>query len=380
MEAIHVDDRERIAQAALTNQTAGAYDEEYRIVRPDGTIRWIRDRAFPVRDGGGEVVRVAGVAEDITERRRLEAQLRQAQKMEAVGRLAGGIAHDFNNLLTVILGYSELLLEPSATTRAAATARGNRKAGQRAAALTRQLLAFSRRQVLQPQVSRPQRGRLEIAEDAAARHRRADRADDRAQRRLGGIEADAGQLEQVLVNLGVNARDAMPHGGQLTHRDRARRRARTTRRCRRGIPRQLRRAGGHRHRLRNARGSNHAHLRAVFHDEGAGKGHRPRACRGVRHRQAERRLRRRQERTRRRHRSPIFLPVIDAGGGLAAASPSRRGRRLAAPRRFCSSKTTTPCAPSRSASYSDAATPCWKRAGVPMASASRRRIARRSTS
>jgi len=217
MEAIHVDDRERVAQAASTNQTAGAYDEEYRIVRPDGTIRWIRDRAFPVRDGGGQIVRVAGVAEDVTEKRQLEAQLRQAQKMEAIGQLAAGVAHDFNNLLTVINGYSELLLDDV----------GDRadlrepleeiwKAGERAASLTRQLLAFSRQQVLAPKILDVN----EVIYDTEKMLRRLIGEDVELttvlQHPLGSIKADRGQLEQVLLNLAVNARDAMPHGGQLT--------------------------------------------------------------------------------------------------------------------------------------------------------------------
>jgi two-component system cell cycle sensor histidine kinase/response regulator CckA len=217
MEAIHVEDRERIAQAATTNQTIGAYDEEYRIVRPDGTIRLIRDRAFPVRDGSGQIVRVAGVAEDVTEKRQLEAQLRQAQKMEAIGQLAGGVAHDFNNLLTIINGYSDLLLDDVGDRADLRQPLEEiRKAGERSAALTRQLLAFSRQQVLAPKIL----GVNEVVYDTEKMLRRLIGDDVELttvlQRPLGSIRADRGQLEQVLLNLAVNARDAMPHGGQLT--------------------------------------------------------------------------------------------------------------------------------------------------------------------
>jgi two-component system, cell cycle sensor histidine kinase and response regulator CckA len=217
MEAIHPEDRERVRQAALTNQMAGTYDEEYRIVRPDGTVRWIRDRAFPVRDRDGQVVRVAGVAEDVTERRQLEAQLRQAQKMEAIGRLAGGVAHDFNNLLTVINGCSELLLH------AVGDGAEQRelldeilKAGKRSASLTRQLLAFSRQQVVSPKILDVN----EVVQDIEKMLRRLIGEDvdltTVLQRPLPTVKADRGQLEQVLLNLAVNARDAMPDGGALT--------------------------------------------------------------------------------------------------------------------------------------------------------------------
>jgi nitrogen-specific signal transduction histidine kinase/ActR/RegA family two-component response regulator len=157
------------------------------------------------------------MAQDVTERHRLEEQLRQAQKMEAVGRLAGGIAHDFNNLLTVISGYTDFLLEmPLIPDPAQESLREVQKAAERAAALTRQLLAFSRRQVL-----------VAVVLDLNAVVTRMDRMLHRLIGEdvqlvsvlapdLGLVRADSGQIEQVLLNLAINARDAMPRGGQLS--------------------------------------------------------------------------------------------------------------------------------------------------------------------
>ncbi|TAJ10373.1 MAG: PAS domain S-box protein [Nitrospirae bacterium] len=215
-EAIHPDDRERVMEAALSKQVSGAYHEEYRIVRPDGSVRWILDRAFPVRDESGAVCRIIGVAEDITDRKQMEEQLRHAQKMEAMGQLAGGIAHDFNNLLTVITGNSEMLLftlpqgDPQFE-----SIQEIRQASERAAALTHQLLAFSRKQVIQPRrvdlnvviagieaILRRLLGPIELV--------------TRLETDLGCVKADIGQIEQVILNLAVNARDAMPKGGRLT--------------------------------------------------------------------------------------------------------------------------------------------------------------------
>jgi nitrogen-specific signal transduction histidine kinase/ActR/RegA family two-component response regulator len=157
------------------------------------------------------------LAFDVTERRVLEEQLRQSQKLEAIGQLAGGIAHDFNNLLTVVTGYSDLTVRQL---QAADPVRRNveeiKKAGERAASLTRQLLAFSRKQVLQPKVLNinavisdiEKMLRRLIGEDVGLKTIIASE--------LGSIKADPGQIEQVLMNLAINARDAMPQGGKLT--------------------------------------------------------------------------------------------------------------------------------------------------------------------
>ena len=165
----------------------------------------------------GVVLGALGIARDVTDRVRLEDQLRQAQKMEAVGRLAGGVAHDFNNLLTAIGGYSDLLLADLAT---ADPRRGDveeiKKATERAAALTRQLLAFSRRQVLQPKVLDLNAvivGAENLLRRLIGEH---IRLETRLASGLGAVRADAGQVEQVVMNLAVNARDAMREGGTLT--------------------------------------------------------------------------------------------------------------------------------------------------------------------
>jgi len=165
----------------------------------------------------GLLKRAWGTQRDITDLKRLEDQLRQAQKMEAVGRLAGGVAHDFNNLLTAILGSVELLLRelaPASPLRQDATE--IKKAGERAAVLTRQLLAYSRRQVLNPEVL--DLNRVVADMDRMLRRLIGEDVDlvTRLAPDLGNVRADRGQIEQVLVNLVLNARDAMPQGGKLT--------------------------------------------------------------------------------------------------------------------------------------------------------------------
>jgi PAS domain S-box-containing protein len=170
----------------------------------------------PMRNAEGEVTGLFGVATDITDRKSLEAQLRHAQKMEAVGRLAGGVAHDFNNLLTVIKGHSEVMLARMAPGEPLRTSADEiQKAGARGVLLTRQLLAFSRKDVIAPEI-------LDLGEVVRGMESMLHRLigeDVRLLTRTGSwplrVRADRGQLEQILANLAVNARDAMPHGGDL---------------------------------------------------------------------------------------------------------------------------------------------------------------------
>ena len=213
LETVHPEDRDRFA-AFLAKVTSGPAEESYRIVRLDGTVRWIHDRAFAVRNPEGDPYRVAGIAEDITAQRELEEQLSHTNKMEAVGRLAGGVAHDFNNLLTIIGGYSQMLVETTHT----GDPRRNKleqilNAANRASILTKQLLAFSRRQVLQPRLVNVNH-LLTNMETMLGRiigeHISIETALDPE---LGLIKADPHQLERVVMNLAVNARDAMSNGG-----------------------------------------------------------------------------------------------------------------------------------------------------------------------
>jgi PAS domain S-box-containing protein len=218
IEGIHPDDRESVLRTVGSAMKTGSdFSMTHRSLSPDGTVRWLNGAGRVHLGDHGNPVRGVGISLDVTERHNLEAQYQQAQKMEAVGRLAGGVAHDFNNLLTAILGYCELLLDaldPADPCRADVSR--IQDAGVSAAALTRQLLAFSRKEVIEPRLldlnvivteMRALLGRL-IREDVkivlGLRHE------------LAFVKADRAQLEQVIMNLAVNAQDAMPDGGTLT--------------------------------------------------------------------------------------------------------------------------------------------------------------------
>ncbi|MFI5350122.1 MAG: response regulator [Elusimicrobiota bacterium] len=216
VEAVYPEDRERAWRSSLENAAHGG-TTEYRIIRPDGAVRWIKSRAFPIKDEASGIYRVTGVATDVTEEKLLSAQFQQAQKMEAVGRLAGGVAHDFNNLLTAIMGLSELSLEALPPDH---PIRPNLEeifaTGTRAAHLTQQLLAFSRRQIFEPRRTNLNE-LIKKAERLLARVIGEDiQFSLKLAPALEPVLVDPYQFEQVLINLCINARDAMPQGGRLT--------------------------------------------------------------------------------------------------------------------------------------------------------------------
>ncbi len=208
-------DREAFVSRLLIEGILTNFEACYR--KKDGSQVWVLENATLLEAENGKPAQIEGTLVDITERRQLEEQFRQAQKMEAVGRLAGGIAHDFNNMLTVIKGYSQLLNdEVGQNQRLRHAAEEINEAADRAASLTRQLLAFSRRQVLEPKVL--SLNEVVVNMDKMLRRLIGEDVElvpvtDPA---LGRVKADPGQLEQVIMNLAVNARDAMPDGGKLT--------------------------------------------------------------------------------------------------------------------------------------------------------------------
>src|SRR6059036_1762285 len=215
---VYADPAERQRLLDRDSYTEREYDEvEATWKRKDGRLLSVQLSVRAVRKGAGEVEYYETFARDVTEQRRLQQQLVQSQKMEAVGRLAGGIAHDFNNLLTVITSYSDLLLQDlGGEDPKREDVEQVRKAAEGAAALTRQLLAFSRQQVSAPRVVS-----LSVVVQGVEKMLRRVIGEDvdlvtALDLNVGSVKADVGQLEQVLMNLAVNARDAMPTGGKLT--------------------------------------------------------------------------------------------------------------------------------------------------------------------
>jgi PAS domain S-box-containing protein len=211
------EDMDAVAEARAHLAGGSAYGVEYRIKRPDLSVRWIHDRGFPVSRKAGGQAKMVGVASDITERKRLESELLQAQKMELVGKLAGGVAHDFNNLLTIISGYVSMLLDKEGLPPGANEAlKRVFTASRQATGLVRQLLLFSRKRS-------PKREVIELNTEVEVMSGMLQRllgemivVDFEPAAQAPRVSADIGMLEQVLMNLSVNARDAMPRGGHLT--------------------------------------------------------------------------------------------------------------------------------------------------------------------
>jgi len=198
-------------------QTKGNHSRDAIWHHPDGTRIFVRESFKVVTDASGLVLYVDGIVEDITERRQLEERYFQAQKVQAIGQLAGGVAHDFNNIMTAILCSSEgLLLDSQLTEEDRQTVAGIKQSSLRAASLTQQLLAFSRKQTLQPVMLSLNDIVLDL--DKMLRRLLGENIEIRTSLapRLTRVKADPGQIQQVLMNLVVNARDAMPTGGKLS--------------------------------------------------------------------------------------------------------------------------------------------------------------------
>jgi two-component system, cell cycle sensor histidine kinase and response regulator CckA len=205
--------RERLRQAIAAR--AEEFSAEFAFAAPDGRRRYLEGQGRFVLNQQGQPDVLLGVAIDVTERRMTELQLQQAQKMEAIGRLAGGVAHDFNNLLTAILGHSELVLNRVSDAEARADIDEIRKAGERASRLTRQLLAFSRKQMLVPQILDLNEAVVDLEKMLSRLIGEDVRIEIVSSTPLDRTRVDPGQIEQLLMNLVVNARDAMPQGGTI---------------------------------------------------------------------------------------------------------------------------------------------------------------------
>jgi PAS domain S-box-containing protein len=220
MSRVHEDDREiALAAERRVQETGELFKADYRVCARDGSIRWFRDEGKILPEIAGEMPVMQGVLYDITDYKRLEEQLRQAQKMEAVGQLAGGVAHDFNNLLMIIQAHAERISEhASGGDELLADTVEIKNAVARASSLTQRLLAFGRKQLWQPRIL----DMSSVLRDVGGMIRRLLAEDIRLDMEIGTglapVRADRGQLEQAILNLALNARDAMSSGGELTIR------------------------------------------------------------------------------------------------------------------------------------------------------------------
>ena len=215
---IHSDDREHVVRSIheVIDGSAELWSAEYRFLKADASYAHVVDRGFVIRDENGKATRMVGSMLDITDRMEIEQKLRESQKLEAVGHLTGGIAHDFNNLLTVVLGNAEMLAELSTDSRLRPMAEMTLSAAKRGAELTSRLLAFARRQALDPKptdINEQVRAMRPLIRRTLPENIELEFIPDPD---LGTAEVDAGELDTALLNLVVNARDAMPAGGRLT--------------------------------------------------------------------------------------------------------------------------------------------------------------------
>jgi two-component system, cell cycle sensor histidine kinase and response regulator CckA len=218
IEAIHPDDRQRIQTIFFDQSLTGNYDEEYRVVRPDGSIRWIRDRGFPIKDHTGKPYRAVGFAEDITNRKSTEAVLRRTERLESLGTLSSGIAHDLNNVLTPIIGIVQLLplKIPNLDEQTKRLLQLLDQSAHRGADLVKQILSFSSGVESKPTSTQVSSLLLEIQKIIQQAFPKNIELSIDLPADLWLITADETLLHQVFMNLCVNARDAMPQGGKLS--------------------------------------------------------------------------------------------------------------------------------------------------------------------
>ena len=215
IDAIHTEDRERVQRAVVEKRAAGNFDETYRILRPDGEVRWIRDRAFPVRDQDGRIHRYVGTAEDVTERKTLEEQFLRAQRLESIGMLAAGIAHDLNNVLSPVLMATPMIREHMSNPDDLAMLATVEASAKRGAALVKQILSFAHGIGGDHVIVQAKHILGDVAGIIRETFPKNIRLEMSFPKDIWTVIGNPTQIHQVLLNLCVNARDAMPAGGLL---------------------------------------------------------------------------------------------------------------------------------------------------------------------